>query len=55
MVGGIGFMEANITENINPQKGHQIVKIGGPVYRIRVDGGSASSAEIQGDNKSITI
>lgn len=28
----------------------RVVKIGGPVYRIGVGGGSASSVEIQGDN-----
>lgn len=49
--GGIGFMEANMTEKAKPRKGHQIVKIGGPVYRIGVGGGSASSVEVQGDNK----
>ncbi|GJQ65318.1 ade2 [Trypoxylus dichotomus] len=49
--GGIGFMEASMTEKIKPTKGHQIVKIGGPVYRIGVGGGSASSVEVQGDNK----
>jgi len=30
----------------------KVVKIGGPVYRIGVGGGSASSVEIQGDNSS---
>ncbi|KAK9877747.1 hypothetical protein WA026_019427 [Henosepilachna vigintioctopunctata] len=49
--GGIGSMEANMTDELPPQKGHQIVKIGGPVYRIGVGGGSASSVEVQGDNK----
>lgn len=44
-------MEANMTEKEKPEKGHQIVKIGGPVYRIGVGGGSASSVEVQGDNK----
>lgn len=29
-----------------------VIKIGGPVYRIGVGGGSASSVEVQGDNKS---
>lgn len=48
---GIGFMEANMTEKLTPETGHQIVKIGGPVYRIGVGGGSASSVEVQGDNK----
>ncbi|EFA02192.2 phosphoribosylformylglycinamidine synthase [Tribolium castaneum] len=49
--GGIGTMEANMTEKFPPKKGHQIIKIGGPVYRIGVGGGSASSVEVQGDNK----
>ncbi|CAH0560242.1 unnamed protein product [Brassicogethes aeneus] len=49
--GGIGSMEADMTEKMKPEVGHQIVKIGGPVYRIGVGGGSASSVEVQGDNK----
>lgn len=49
--GGIGTMQADMTEKLPPQKGHQIIKIGGPVYRIGVGGGSASSVEVQGDNK----
>lgn len=40
-----------MTQKLRPEKGHQIVKIGGPVYRIGVGGGSASSVEVQGDNK----
>lgn len=49
--GGIGTMEAKMTEKLSPKPGHQIIKIGGPVYRIGVGGGSASSVEVQGDNK----
>lgn len=49
--GGIGSMEADMTDKLKPQAGHQIIKIGGPVYRIGVGGGSASSVEVQGDNK----
>lgn len=30
----------------------RVVKIGGPIYRIGVGGGSASSVEVQGDNSS---
>lgn len=44
-------MEADMTDKLKPQVGHQIIKIGGPVYRIGVGGGSASSVEVQGDNK----
>ena len=28
-----------------------VVKIGGPIYRIGVGGGAASSVEVQGDNE----
>ena len=31
--------------------GMEVVKVGGPVYRIGVGGGSASSIEVQGDNQ----
>ncbi|XP_066258232.1 phosphoribosylformylglycinamidine synthase [Euwallacea similis] len=49
--GGIGSMEADMTDKLPAQVGHQIIKIGGPVYRIGVGGGAASSVEVQGDNK----
>lgn len=49
--GGIGFMNANMVQKQKPEIGHEIVKIGGPVYRIGVGGGSASSIQVQGDNK----
>jgi phosphoribosylformylglycinamidine synthase len=29
----------------------EVAKIGGPVYRIGVGGGAASSVHVQGDNK----
>lgn len=29
----------------------RVVKVGGPVYRIGVGGGAASSVQVQGDNK----
>lgn len=70
--GGLGSMEANMTEKLPAEKGKyhplkrqefqfylkillsgmEVIKIGGPVYRIGVGGGSASSVEVQGDNKS---
>ncbi|CAG9820256.1 unnamed protein product [Phaedon cochleariae] len=49
--GGLGSMEADMTEKLKPEIGHQVIKIGGPVYRIGVGGGAASSVEVQGDNK----
>ena len=33
-------------------KGMEVVKVGGPVYRIGVGGGAASSIQVQGDNES---
>nr|XP_034190946.1 phosphoribosylformylglycinamidine synthase isoform X1 [Osmia lignaria] len=50
--GGLGTMDSNMSEKMSPEKGMEVVKIGGPVYRIGVGGGSASSIEVQGDNKS---
>jgi len=35
---------------IPAKRGMKVAKIGGPVYRIGVGGGSASSMEVQGDN-----
>ena len=49
---GLGTMDSSQTEKLNPERGMLLAKIGGPVYRIGVGGGAASSVEIQGDNKS---
>lgn len=49
--GGLGTMDSNQTQKLNPEKGMFLAKIGGPVYRIGVGGGAASSVEVQGDNK----
>ena len=35
-----------------PLPGMDVVKVGGPVYRIGVGGGAASSIQVQGDNAS---
>ncbi|XP_075235216.1 phosphoribosylformylglycinamidine synthase [Lycorma delicatula] len=50
--GGIGVMDADMTKKLKPNRGMKVVKAGGPVYRIGVGGGSASSVQVQGDNKS---
>lgn len=50
--GGLGSMRASHRDKINPSKNMLLAKIGGPVYRIGVGGGAASSVEIQGDNNS---
>ncbi|KYN43813.1 Phosphoribosylformylglycinamidine synthase [Trachymyrmex septentrionalis] len=48
--GGLGTIDANLTKKIPAKRGMEVAKIGGPVYRIGVGGGSASSMEVQGDN-----
>lgn len=46
--GGIGSIDSNFIEKDKPKPGMIVTKIGGPVYRIGVGGGAASSVEIQG-------
>lgn len=48
---GIGMMEDMHIKKKSAEKGMEVVKIGGPVYRIGVGGGAASSVQVQGDNK----
>ncbi|XP_050788679.1 phosphoribosylformylglycinamidine synthase isoform X3 [Gopherus flavomarginatus] len=50
--GGIGAMEDIHVRKEPPEPGMQVVKVGGPVYRIGVGGSSASSIQVQGDNTS---
>ncbi|XP_057632352.1 phosphoribosylformylglycinamidine synthase isoform X2 [Chionomys nivalis] len=50
--GGIGSMEAKHVGKESPEPGMEVVKVGGPVYRIGVGGGAASSVQVQGDNTS---
>ncbi|KFO18866.1 phosphoribosylformylglycinamidine synthase [Fukomys damarensis] len=50
--GGIGSMEAEHVGKQPPEPGMEVVKVGGPVYRIGVGGGAASSVQVQGDNSS---
>ncbi|KAG8262896.1 hypothetical protein J6590_043884 [Homalodisca vitripennis] len=50
--GGVGSLDAEFITKELPQKGMEVVKVGGPVYRIGVGGGSASSVQVQGDNQS---
>ncbi|XP_056389628.1 phosphoribosylformylglycinamidine synthase [Hyla sarda] len=50
--GGIGAMEDLHRTKDAPEAGMHVVKIGGPVYRIGVGGGAASSIQVQGDNAS---
>ncbi|CAH6786138.1 phosphoribosylformylglycinamidine synthase isoform X1 [Phodopus roborovskii] len=50
--GGIGSIEAKHVGKEPPEPGMEVVKVGGPVYRIGVGGGAASSVQVQGDNTS---
>lgn len=49
--GGIGAMDETMVDKMIPEPEMQVVKLGGPIYRIGVGGGSASSVQVQGDNK----
>ncbi|XP_068701529.1 phosphoribosylformylglycinamidine synthase-like [Montipora foliosa] len=50
--GGIGMIDDEGVIKLQPAKGMSVVKVGGPVYRIGVGGGAASSIQVQGDNES---
>uniref|UniRef100_A0A671VXE9 Phosphoribosylformylglycinamidine synthase n=1 Tax=Sparus aurata TaxID=8175 RepID=A0A671VXE9_SPAAU len=50
--GGLGSIEETHVKKDEAEAGMEVVKIGGPVYRIGVGGGAASSVEVQGDNSS---
>lgn len=47
--GGVGQMDARHRKKDKPEVGMNIVKLGGPAYRIGMGGGAASSM-LQGDN-----
>ncbi|XP_058678990.1 phosphoribosylformylglycinamidine synthase [Ammospiza caudacuta] len=49
--GGIGALEDEHVKKETPEPGMLVVKLGGPVYRIGVGGGAASSIQVQGDNE----
>ncbi|XP_038165000.1 phosphoribosylformylglycinamidine synthase [Cyprinodon tularosa] len=48
--GGLGSIEDAYVKKEEAEAGMEVVKIGGPVYRIGVGGGAASSVQVQGDN-----
>ncbi|XP_059368868.1 phosphoribosylformylglycinamidine synthase-like [Carassius carassius] len=50
--GGLGSIEDQHVKKEQASPGMEVVKIGGPVYRIGVGGGAASSVQVQGDNSS---
>ncbi|XP_017465801.1 PREDICTED: phosphoribosylformylglycinamidine synthase, partial [Rhagoletis zephyria] len=50
--GGMGIMDSRMRQKHHPERGMLLVKIGGPVYRIGVGGGAASSVEVQGSSDS---
>lgn len=49
--GGIGSIDEKHIKKKDPEVGMLVVKLGGPIYRIGVGGGAASSVHIQGDQK----
>ncbi|XP_015910938.2 phosphoribosylformylglycinamidine synthase [Parasteatoda tepidariorum] len=49
--GGIGSIDEKQIKKKDPELGMLVVKIGGPVYRIGLGGGAASSVHVQGDQK----
>ncbi|XP_063057361.1 phosphoribosylformylglycinamidine synthase [Engraulis encrasicolus] len=50
--GGLGSIEDPHVKKEAAEPDMEVVKIGGPVYRIGVGGGAASSVQVQGDNSS---
>uniref|UniRef100_A0AC34F5M4 Formylglycinamide ribonucleotide amidotransferase n=1 Tax=Panagrolaimus sp. ES5 TaxID=591445 RepID=A0AC34F5M4_9BILA len=48
---GIGSIDSNSIKKAEAKKGQLVAKVGGPVYRIGVGGGAASSVQVQGDQK----
>ncbi|KAI6180793.1 Formylglycinamide ribonucleotide amidotransferase [Aphelenchoides besseyi] len=46
--GGIGQLDGEQVRKVGPKSGQLVAKIGGPVYRIGVGGGAASSVAVQG-------
>lgn len=46
--GGLGTIDASLVQKEQPEPGMVVTKVGGPVYRIGVGGGAASSVEVQG-------
>lgn len=42
--GGIGSIAADMVQKLKPKPGMEVAKVGGPVYRIGIGGGAASSA-----------
>jgi phosphoribosylformylglycinamidine synthase len=48
--GGIGSIDEDQLYKVECQPGQLVAKIGGPVYRIGVGGGSASSLQVQGQS-----
>lgn len=47
--GGIGTIDEKFIGKEDAEPGMLVVKVGGPIYRIGVGGGAASSVDIQGN------
>ncbi|OQV12194.1 Phosphoribosylformylglycinamidine synthase [Hypsibius exemplaris] len=50
--GGIGSIDNDWIKKDHPEIGMKVLKVGGPVYRIGLGGGAASSTQVQGSNDS---
>lgn len=50
--GGLGSIDHDYTSKLKPEEGMKVAKIGGPVYRIGIGGGAASSASGTKSDKS---
>ena len=53
--GGIGSIEAQHVIKGTAELGMHVIKVGGPIYRIGVGGGAASSVEVQGGEESAQL
>ena len=52
--GGLGALDAAHASKCAPERGMLVAKIGGPVYRIGVGGGAASSVQPHADTATTT-
>lgn len=53
--GGIGSIDAQYVAKGEAELGMHLVKVGGPVYRIGVGGGAASSVQVQGGEETVAL
>lgn len=51
--GGLGLIDDELVNKKPCEKGQFVAKIGGPVYRIGLGGGAASSVDVQGGRETV--